>query len=188
VGRGTMTHMLLAEIVATSATVAATRSRKEKVTALAEPLSLATADEVEVVTAYLGGALLQRRTGVGWRGMSVDRPPADRSSLTVSEVHETFERLARLSGPGSQAARTAEVAALFGRATAAEQAWLRGVVTGSVRQGALEALVQEAVARAASVPLAAVRRAAMLAGGTVPVVRAAFGGGEAALAAVGLAF
>ena len=75
---------------------------------------------------------------------------------------------------------------LFGRATGVEQVWLRGVVTGEVRQGALEALVQEAVALAAGVPLAAVRRAAMLAGSTVSVVDAAFTGGETALGEVGL--
>ncbi len=63
------------------------------------------------------------------------------------------------------------MAELFGRATPEEQAWLRGVVTGEVRQGALDALVQEGVAAAAGVPLAAVRRAAMLAGSTVAIVR-----------------
>ena len=38
------------------------------------------------------------------------------------------------------------------RATADEQTWLRGLVTGAVRQGALDALVQEAVASAAPPP------------------------------------
>ncbi len=37
---------------------------------------------------------------------------------------------------------------LLGRATADEQAWLRGVITGNVRQGALDALVQEGLAAA----------------------------------------
>ena len=64
--------------------------------------------------------------------------------------------------------------------------WLRGALTGAVRQGALDALVQEAVASAAEVPLPAVRRAAMLAGGTVPIVATAFAGGAEALATVGL--
>jgi DNA ligase-1 len=93
--------------------------------------------------------------------------------------------VAALSGSGSQAARATAVADLFGRATAAEQAWLRGVVTGAVRQGALDSLVQEALAAAAGVPLAAVRRGAMLAGSTVAVARAAFTGVDA-LGEVGL--
>ncbi len=181
-----MTGMLLADVVATSATVAATRSRKAKVAALAEALARAEPAEREVVTSYLGGALLQRRTGVGWRGVRVDAEPAAEPGLTPLEVDAAFDRLAALAGPGSQAARAQELAGLFGRATAAEQQWLRGVVTGSVRQGALDSLVQEAVAAAAEVPLATVRRAAMLAGGTVPVVGAAFEGGATALEAVGL--
>ena len=98
------------------------------------------------------------------------------------EVHAAFDAISALAGAGSQSARSTAVAELFGRATPEEQAWLRGVVTGEVRQGALDALVQEGVAAAAGVPLAAVRRAAMLAGSTVAIVRAAFDGGEEALA------
>ena len=107
-------------------------------------------------------------------------------TLAVLEVHESFDAIAAHAGAGSQAARAAAVAELFGRATADEQTWLRGVVTGAVRQGALDALVQEAVAAAASVPLASVRRAAMLAGSTTAVAVAALNGGEEALAGFGL--
>ncbi|MGZ6745671.1 MAG: ATP-dependent DNA ligase, partial [Nocardioides sp.] len=60
--------MLLSHLVATSAAVAATRSRKAKVAALADLLSAAEPDERETVVSYLGGALRQRRTGLGWRG------------------------------------------------------------------------------------------------------------------------
>ncbi|MFM6852195.1 MAG: ATP-dependent DNA ligase, partial [Terrabacter sp.] len=133
----------------------------------------------------LGGALRQRRTGLGWRGVSELPPPAAEPSLTVLEVYEAFEAMSALSGAGSQLARKAAVDALFGRATADEQAWLRAVVTGNLRQGALDAVTQEAVAQVADVPLAAVRRAAMLAGSTVAAARAAFEG-EEALAAIGL--
>lgn len=177
--------MLLAELVATSAEVAATRSRKAKVALLAELLGRVEADELEVVVSYLGGALRQRRTGLGWRGVSELPPPADEASLGVLEVHEAFEAMAALSGVGSQLARREAVATLFGRATAAEQQWLRAIVTGNVRQGALDAVTQEAVAQVAGVPLAAVRRAAMLAGSTVAAAGAAFAG-EEALAAIGL--
>ena len=180
--------MLLADVVATSAAVAATRSRKAKVAAIAELLARAAAESpesLETVTAYVGGALRQRRTGLGWRGLSVLPDPASAATLTVPEVHAAFDEIAALAGAGSQAARSAAVARLFGRATEAEQAWLRGVVTGEVRQGALDSLVQEGLAAAAGVPLTAVRRAAMLGGSTVAVARAAFAGVDA-LAAVGL--
>jgi DNA ligase-1 len=178
--------MLLRDVVETSGVVAATRSRKAKVVAIAERLMQAEVDELPVVTAYLGGTVLQRRTGVGWRGLSGLPEPASEPTLTPLEVHDTLDRLAALSGPGSQEARATGVRGLFGRATADEQRWLRGVLTGNVRQGALDALVQEAIAAASGVKLTVVRRAAMLAGGTVPIVVPAMTGGQDALAEVGL--
>jgi DNA ligase-1 len=178
--------VLLTDLVETSATVAATRSRKEKVAALAACLDRATAEESETVVSYLGGSLRQRRTGVGWRGSRVDADPAGAPTLTVTEVHEAFEHLAGLAGPGSQGARAEALTALLGRATATEQRWLRGLITGEVRQGALDSLVQEALARSTEIPLAEVRRAAMLAGGTVEIARAAFEDGAEALGRIGL--
>ncbi len=177
--------MLIADLVETSTTVAATRSRKQKTAALAATLARAEPDELPLVTSYLAGALLQRRTGLGWRGLRELPEPSAEPSLTVREVHEAFDRLATLAGSGSQRARATAVAELFGRATEPEQRWLRGLVTGEVRQGALDALVQEALAAAADVPLTAVRRAAMLAGSTVAIAAAAFEG-EEALARMGL--
>ena len=159
--------MLLADLVATSAAVAATRSRKAKVAALSATLATAEPDELEIVVSYLGGALRQRRTGLGWRGVSDLPDPAEEPSLTVLEVHEAFEAMSGLAGGGSQLARKEAVEALFGRATAAEQSWLQAIVTGNLRQGALDAVTQEAVSQVAGVPLTAVRRAAMLAGSTV---------------------
>ncbi len=178
--------MHLSELVATSQVVAATRSRKAKVAAIAILLDSAGPEELEIVTAYVGGSLRQRRTGVGWRGLGSLPDPADSPSLTVSGVDAAFDTIAGLTGAGSQAARAAAVVDLFGRATADEQVWLRGVVTGEVRQGALDTLVQEAVAVAAEVPLAAVRRAAMLSGSTTAVVLTAMTGGEEALVRIGL--
>src|SRR3954469_12040284 len=177
--------MLLADVVTISAEVAATRSRKAKVAAFAQLLSrVATAPpaEIETVTSYLAGSLRQRRTGLGWRSMQSLPAPAPAPTLTVLEVHEAFDRISALSGSGSQNARAAATAELFGRATAEEQPWLRGIVTGEVRQGALDSLVQEGLAAASGVPLAAVRRAAMMAGSTVAVSVAALTGGEPALA------
>ena len=174
--------MLLLDLVTTSGEVAATRSRKAKVAALAALLERAGDDEVEVLVSYLGGRLRQRRTGVGWRSLTTLPSPAPTATLTVLDVHEAFEALAALSGPGSAGRRAAGVESLFARSTEPEQAWLRGIATGEVRQGALDALVQEAVALAADVPLADVRRAAMLAGSTVAVAAAALRAGLDGLA------
>ncbi|CAA9417281.1 MAG: DNA_ligase_IV_Ku-like [uncultured Nocardioides sp.] len=179
-----MGAMLLHDVVETSRTVGATRSRKAKVEALAATLARVDhddPDEVETVAAYLAGSLRQRRTGLGWRGLASLPAPAEEPRLTVGEVHRAFDRISVIAGPGSQGARAAAVADLFGRATADEQAWLRALVTGEVRQGALDALLQDAVAAAAGLPAPVVRRAAMMAGATVPVVRAALTGGAEAL-------
>ncbi|MGB6181887.1 MAG: ATP-dependent DNA ligase [Rhodococcus sp. (in: high G+C Gram-positive bacteria)] len=178
--------MLLSRVVETSAQVAATRSRKAKVSALSSLLSECAPGEVALVTRYASGSLRQRRTGLGWRSVSALPAPAPSSSLTVGDVDAAFEAVSTMSGAGSQAARATAVRELFGAATEVEQQWLRGVVTGEVRQGALDALVQEAVAAAASVPLPAVRRAAMLSGSTVLAATEAFSGGVDALDAVGL--
>ncbi|MBZ5733662.1 ATP-dependent DNA ligase [Nocardioides sp. TRM66260-LWL] len=180
--------MLLADLAACSAGLAATRSRTAKVALLAPVLAEAAAEGEEtlaIVTSYLGGALRQRRTGLGWRSMTALPAPAAEATLTVAETDAAFAAMAALAGPGSAAMRSAAVESLFGRATEVEQPWLRSLALGEVRQGALDALVQEALARAGDVPLAAVRRAAMLAGSTVAIAPLAFAG-EDALAAVGL--
>ncbi|WP_028660932.1 ATP-dependent DNA ligase [Nocardioides insulae] len=171
--------MLLADLVETHAAVAATRSRKAKSAALADRLSAADADDLAIVVAYLGGTLLQRRTGLGWRGLTELPEPAEVPTLQVREVHGAFQLISELSGAGSQGRRRAAVDQLFGRATAAEQGFLSGLVTGELRQGALDSLVQEGLAQAAAVPLVAVRRAAMMAGSTVAIAAAAFAGSEA---------
>ncbi len=177
--------MQLADVVATSTEVGATRSRKAKTAALAALLVRARdadPDEIATVVSYLAGSLRQRRTGLGWRSMQTMPAPATSSSLAVTDVHEAFERIAALAGSGSQQARATATADLFGRATHDEQRWLRGLVTGEVRQGALDSLVQEGLAAAGRVPVTAVRRAAMMAGSTVAIAPAALTGGEAALA------
>ena len=61
--------VLLAQLVATSAAVAATHSRKAKVTHLAEALSQLNAAEAPIAVAYLAGELPQGRVGVGYRAV-----------------------------------------------------------------------------------------------------------------------
>ncbi len=178
--------MLLHDLVATSAAVAATRSRLTKTALIAEALSAAEGEEVEIVAAFLGGRPRQRRTGLGWRSLASLPAPATTPGLTVTEVDSTLERLAALEGVGSQAARAAEVEALFARATAGEQEFLRALILENLRQGASDSLLLDAVARAAGVPAAAVRRAAMFSADSGPVAAAALAGGLPALESFGL--
>lgn len=175
--------MLLADLVATSDAVRATRSRRAKVAALAETLRAARPGEAAVVGHYLSGSLRQRRTGVGWRSVQAVAPPATEPSLSVLDLDAAFEQMAGLSGPGSQGARAVLLAAVFGQATAEEQRYVVGLVTGELRQGALDGLLLEAVAVAAAVDPRLVRRASMLAGSTSAIIEAALVGGADALAA-----
>ncbi|BDZ45221.1 ATP-dependent DNA ligase [Naasia aerilata] len=178
--------MKLADVAATSTSLAATSSRIAKRRLLAALLLRTAPEEVPVVARYLAGELRQRRTGLGWRSLSGMPSPAAEASLEVLAVDAAFERMAGLAGPGSAGARTAIAAELFAAATAEEQNLLRGLVAGELRQGALDSLLLDAVAEAAGIPAAAVRRAAMLAGATEPVAEAALlaGSPEAALAAL----
>ena len=76
--------------------------------------------------------------------------------------------------------------ALFARATEPEQAFLTRLLHGELRQGAQEGVMVEAVARAADVPAADVRRALMLAGELGAVAAAALTDGADGLARFGL--
>ena len=178
--------MLLSRLTATWTALSATRSRLAKRDLVADVLREAEPDEIEVVVTYLAGSLRQRRTGVGWRTLADPPPPAAEATLTVHEVDESFAALAELAGPGSAAARQAGVRELFARATADEQDLLRGLVFGELRQGVMEAQVQEGLAQAFAVPVPLVRRAAMLTSSTAAAAALLVAGGQAALEAVGL--
>ncbi|WP_345040299.1 ATP-dependent DNA ligase [Georgenia daeguensis] len=173
--------MLLAELVETHAAVAATRSRLEKRALLAAALRSAGEDEAEIVASFLSGRPRQRRTGVGWRSLAELPEPAQAPSLTPTQVDEALERLGALAGTGSQAARTRAVRELFSQATSAEQQFLRGLLLGELRQGALDSVLLDAIAAAADVPVRAVRRAAMFSALSGPIARAALTGGADAL-------
>ncbi|WP_436792688.1 ATP-dependent DNA ligase [Actinospongicola halichondriae] len=180
---------LLADVVAASDAVAATRKRNEKKAALADLFARLAADEIEVVVGFLTGEVRQGRIGIGWRTIAglgvdpaIDRPPA----LTVREVDETIDRLAGTTGPGSQGRRNEILSELFGRASAAEVDFLGRLFVGEMRTGALAGVVTDAIAVASGVKLATVRRAAMLAGALGVVARLALTEGTDAVAAVGL--
>lgn len=169
--------MLLTDLAATSRDVAATSSRTAKLERLAQTLGTAEPSEVEVVTSYLAGELRQRRSGVGWRSLQDLPAPASTATLTVLEVDAAFAAMTAVSGAGSVARRQALLTHLWSRATAEEQALLRGLASGELRQGASLGLVTDAVARAFEVPLSAVRRAVTVCG-SVPEVAAAAQAGQ----------
>jgi ATP-dependent DNA ligase I len=178
--------MYLAEVAAVSRAVAATSARLAKIDALSSALRSATPDEVPVVVAYLSGELPQRQIGVGWAALREAPPPAEAPSLTVHDVDEAFSRIGAVTGKGSAGERRRLVGELFGMATRDEQYFLVRLLSGELRQGALDGVMTEAVARAADLPVAQVRRAVMLRGSLPAVAGAALSGGSAALAGFGL--
>jgi DNA ligase-1 len=176
--------MTLEEVAAVSAAVASVAGRLQKIGYLVELLKRATPDEVDIVVAFFSGTTRQGRIGVGWSLLSEMRqvPPGDSRSLSIQEVDSVLGTCAGMSGAGAAASRAQLLNDLFRRATAPEQDFLIRLLQGELRQGALEGVLTDAVARAAGVPLALIRRAAMMAGDLAPVARAALAGGEQALA------
>ena len=179
--------MLLDDIARTSEAVAGTSSRNGKVDALASCLRGLRPDEAPIAVAYLSGVLPHAQIGVGWAALrDVPAPSSGRPSLELVEVDAALRSIGAASGPGSQAARRSALAELFSRATEREQRFLRALLHGELRQGALESVVADAVARAADVAPADVRRALMLAGDLGAVANAALADGHAGLARFGL--
>ena len=178
-----------ADLVATSSAVAATRSRSEKVARLAEYLAAAAPGDVPCAVAFLTGQPRQGRIGVGWRTLLAavdDLAPALEPTLTIGEVDAAIDALQGLGGAGSQLERRRVLRRLFGAATADEAAFLRQLLTGELRQGALAGVVTDAVARAAGIPLAIVRRGAMLAGDLPEIAGIALTQGRVGVEAIGL--
>jgi DNA ligase-1 len=180
--------MLLAELADTSTSVAATRSRTAKIEALAARLRDARGpDEVAVAVAYLSGIVPGGSTGIGWAALrDAPAPAVPPPTLGLLETHAALDRIRALTGPGSRSARKAEIEALFGRATEPEHRFLLGLLSGEIRQGALEGIMVDAVARAAGVRPDEVRRASMLSGDLTAAAVAALEGGSDALRAFGL--
>ena len=157
--------MLLSLLVGTSQEVASTSGRIKKIELLADLLKQAAADEIELVIAYLSGTIRQAKVGVGWATLQKAKSHVGTSPrLHVRDVDETLEKIATTSGKGSAGEKQRLLSDLFSKATAAEQDFLFRLLTGELRQGALEGIMVEALAKARDLPAAAVRRAVMLAG------------------------
>ncbi len=181
--------MRLADLVGVSAGVAQTPGRLEKVGRLADYLRALPPSDLPIAIPFLTGALRQGKVGAGNAAIrgAADSPPAAESTLTLAEVDDAFETVARQAGAGSVAARGAVLRGLFARATADEQHFLVRLLFGELRQGAVEGALADAVARAAAVSPERIRRAAMVAGSLAQVAVAALRDGETALRDLDLA-
>ncbi|MEV5342197.1 ATP-dependent DNA ligase [Streptomyces sp. NPDC052676] len=173
--------MLLARLAQVSREVAATSARSRKTALLAQLFREAEAADAPVVIPYLAGRLPQGRLGVGWKVLGRPVAPAAEPTLTVREVDARLTELGKVAGPGSQAERARLVGELMGAATEEEQRFLLGLLSGEVRQGALDAAAVEGLAEATGAPPAEVRRAVMLAGSLQTVAEALLTEGPSAL-------
>ena len=175
--------MLLARVVDTSRRITETTKRLEKIDLLATLLKQLHPDEIEIVVAFLSGRARQGRIGVGYgalRDSSVEA--AETSTLEVMEIDRIFQSIAATAGPGSERERARLLRDLFARATAAERQFIGGLILGELRQGSLEGLMLEGVAKASGVSLARVRHAAMVAGDVIAVAGSLLEKGEAGVA------
>jgi DNA ligase 1 len=177
---------LLADLVAASDEVAATSSRSRKIAVLADLLRRLEADEIPVAAGLVSGVPRQGRVGVGYAAVyAVEQEPTAEPTLAINDLDEAITEIQRATGSGSGTRRKALLADLLARATAPEADFVRRLLTGELRQGALTALVVEAVAKAAGVAPEAARRALMLTGDLPRTAEIALGAGEEGLRAVG---
>jgi DNA ligase-1 len=176
----------LADLVATSREVAATRSRKLKLARLAALLPRLSPSEVRPSVAFLCGTPRQGKLGVGYRTLQQLRatPRADQASVTALELDEIFRTLSDLSGKGSAARQTELLGELFGRLTEDEADFVARLLVGELRQGALEALVLEAVGFASGISSSVLGRAMLFAGDASEVAALALEQGADALRAL----
>jgi DNA ligase-1 len=178
--------IVLENVAHLSQAVAAESGRTAKIGLLAAGLRELGPDEAPAAVALLSGESRRMRIGVGYAALRELPPPARAAGLGVRETEDLLGRIAAVHGRGAQAERRRLLDDLFGRATGPEQRLLRGVLAGELRQGALDGVMAEAVAKAAGVPATAVRRALMFRGSARAVAQAALTGGAAALAGFGL--
>jgi DNA ligase-1 len=178
---------LLADVVSASKEVADTSARSRKVALLAELLRKLRPDEVPIATGFLSGMPRQGRVGVGYSAVhAADPSPASAPSLTVEDLDQAISDIQGSTGSGSAARRRELLDVLLSRATADEAGFIRRLLTGELRQGALAGVMVDAIAKAAAVPAEVARRAFMLAGDLTRTAQVAMTEGEEGLRAIGL--
>jgi ATP-dependent DNA ligase I len=178
--------VLLQELVDAHAAVRATPARNAKIERLTALLRRVEPSEIPAAVAWLSGELTQRQIGVGWATLRDLPEPAVAPALTIDEVEAAFDHIGSLAGPGSQSVRRDEIRAVLARADEDEQRFLVALLLGDIGQGALAGVMAEAVAKAAEVPRADLRRALMLRGDLGAVAATALADGAPGLSRISL--
>ncbi len=179
--------MKLERVVETSRRVTETSKRLEKISLLALLLRELRGDEIEIVVAMLSGRVRQGRLGIGYRAMQdAAAEPSAQASLEILQVDRAFDEIAKTEGAGSEKRRRDLLRELLSRATGAEQQFIVGLLGGELRQGALEGIMLDALAKASGVKLDRVRQAAMVAGDVTRIAQAILERGEAGIDEFGI--
>ncbi len=171
--------MLFAQLVDTSRRVTETSRRLEKIDLIATLLRQAAPAEIEAAVAFLSGYTLQGKIGIGYAALrELPDAAAEIAALQIAGVNTALDEMA-----GATPRQRRELLhGLMARATASEQSFLKALLVGELRQGALEGIMLDALAKASGTRPDRVRRAAMMAGDAVRIARAAMEEGEAGLA------
>ncbi|MDH5371955.1 MAG: ATP-dependent DNA ligase [Acidimicrobiia bacterium] len=179
--------VLFEKVVAASDRVSSTRKRSEKVAVLAGLFDNMDESDVPTIVAILSGEPRQGKIGIGYQTIAgLELPPAAQATVTVSDIDRALDQIARTTGEGSQGHRLEILSGILIECTADEQSFIKRLLVGGVRQGALEGIMTEAVAKAAGVPIAAVRRAAMMRPDLGHVAAVALNQGSSGLSEIGL--
>jgi DNA ligase-1 len=174
---------LLASVVDTSRKVTATSARLAKVRELAACLREFSPEEIEIGVQYLAGETRQGRFGIGYATLAAasSADAHNEPTLTLTDVDQRLTGIAAIRGAGATARRSEALRELFSRATDPEREFLIRLLIGELRQGALIGVMVDAIAAAAALPAADVRRAAMYAKTIGAVARTALLEGAAGL-------
>lgn len=181
--------MLLSELVEVSRNVRETSSRNAKIAHISAALRKMDVGEIAAGVAFLSGDIRQSKIGIGYAALRDARPDqaAAEPTLTIMDVDRALQQIADVAaGSGSSRERLRFLRELLARATQSEQDFLAHLIFGELRQGALEGIMLDAVAKAAEIPSPDIRRAHMLSGSLPATATAALTGGRAALAAFGV--
>src|SRR5690348_637319 len=179
----TFVPMLLARVVETSRRISETSKRLEKTALLAGLLKELKPEEVETVAGFLAGAPRQGRIGIGYAALhsSMAAAAVDAATIEVLDVDRVLDEISAIRGAGSEQRKRELLGGLFARATNEEQHFLVRLLSGELRQGALEGILLDALAKASGISSERIRRAAMMAGGAAAIARAALEKGESGL-------
>lgn len=165
--------MRLGALAATTDALRETSSRKAKAELLAELLRQLEPPEIVPAIGFLLATPRQGAIGVGWATVArlskteatdTDRAENNTTDADVLGFDRLLSQVAVTTGTGSEAARAAQIRAFLNRCDPNEQDFVKRVLVGDARQGALAGVMTDAVAKATGIKAATVRRAVMLRG------------------------